>query len=171
MHLLLGVQMVVRRLFLLPKLHAPSRPVRAKATGFNTRKLDVPLRLDLVADGLGKALDRPLARAIDREQRHAALPADGRDLLDFAALRFLLAHRLERVPGHFEQAEEVDFHLFARLGLADGFEFAAEAVAGVVADDVDAAEVLEGGGEGLVDGSEALLSVDSWCWKWLGRYS
>lgn len=48
---------------------------------------------------------------------HAALSADGSDLLDQSALGLLLAHGLHCGARHVDETEEVDFHLSADLGV------------------------------------------------------
>ncbi len=137
---------------LLRKVHTPARPIGAKSAGLHTRKLDPPLGLDLLRDRFREALDGPLRGAVDGEHGHAALAADGGDLLDNAAGGSLFAHDLHGFAGDGDEAEEVDVHLFVDLGLFKFFKGAAEPVAGVVDDDVDAAEFFEGGIEGGGDG-------------------
>ena len=144
--------MIIIRILLLPKIHTAAGPIGAEAAGLDQLQLDLPLRLQLHRDGLGKALDGKLGGIVHAEQGHADLAADRGDLLDQPALRPLRPHRLQRAPGHVDQAEEVDLHLLPDLALAERLEFAAQPVPGVVADDVDAAELLEGGVEGGVDG-------------------
>lgn len=106
--------------------------------------MDVPLGLQLERQGLGESLDGPLGSAVDGEGRDALLAPDRSDLLDHAARGLLLAHDLERLLGDGHEAEEIHFHLGAGLFLRDFFEDAAEAVAGVVGDDVDATEGVDG---------------------------
>jgi len=152
LHLRLGVDVVVRRVSLC-KRHGATSPVGPESTGLDARQVDVPLWLQLQAQGLGEALHSPFRGAIHREGRHTLLPTDRRDLLDQAALRLLLlSHRLERDSRHVEQAEEVDLHLLPDLLVLVLLEAARETVPRVVAHDVDPAEFLQRLVEGLLDG-------------------
>ena len=102
-------------------------------TRLDKRKLDVPLRLDLVADGLGESLDCPLAGTVQAEERHASLSTNARDLLNQSALRFLLvAHHFHSRTCHVDEPEEIDLHLLSDLLLRVLLETASEAVAGVL---------------------------------------
>lgn len=117
----------------------------------DARELDAPLRLDLLGNRLGEALHSPLAGAVDAEERHADLSTDARHLLDETARGLLLAHDLHGFPRDGNEAEEVHVHLRLDLGVGQLLEWAAQAVAGVVDDDIDALEGGEGLGEGSVD--------------------
>lgn len=68
--------MVVRGVPLFRERHGTAGPVGPEPAGLDARELDIPLGLDLVAESLGEALDGPLRRAVDAEERHPALPAD-----------------------------------------------------------------------------------------------
>ena len=105
-----------------------------------------------MGNGFGEAFDGPFRRVVDAEGRHAALAANRCHLLDQAARGFLLAHGLHGFAGDVDEAEVVNFHLFADLVVGEFFEATGEAVAGVVDDDIDAVELFEGCGEGVIDG-------------------
>lgn len=152
-HIRSGINVVVSRVLLRPEIHRPPRPVRPESAGLDASELDAPLWLQLLLQSFREAFHRPLAGAVDAERRHAALAADGRDLLDAAAGRgVLLAHGLEGCARDVQKAVEIHVHLSPDLLIGQAFEFAREAVAGVVDDDVDAAEVCDGLGEGSLDG-------------------
>ena len=151
-HSRLRIDVIIRRTFTLPKIHTPARPIRPESTGLNTLQLNLPLRLHLHRHRLRKTLHGKLARIVNTKRRHTDLPTNRRHLLNQAPLRTLRSHHLESAPGHVEQAEEVDLHLLADLALAERLELAAQPIASVVADDVEAAELGERGVEGGVDG-------------------
>lgn len=150
-HSLLRVQVVICLLLLLAKLHAASGPVCSESTRLNASELDTPLWLHLFADSLREALDGPLAGTVDAEQRNTTLSTNGCNLLDQSSRGFVvLAHDLHRSSCALQQTEEVHLHLLAGLRFGHRFKLAAEAVASVVDDDIDAVEGFEGGVEGFV---------------------
>lgn len=53
----------------------------------------------------------------------------------------------QHLPRQVNRAPEVRLHLAARAGVGDGLEIAHQAVAGVVDEDIDAAEFVHGGGD------------------------
>lgn len=153
-HSLLRIQMIIRLLLLLAKLHAASSPVCSESTRLNASELDAPLWLHLFANGLREALDGPLTGTVDAEQWNTALPTNGCDLLDQTSRRFVvLTHDLHRSSCALQQTEEVHLHLLTGLRFGHRFELAAEAIASVVDDDIDAVESFEGGVEGFVHGA------------------
>ncbi len=144
--------MIICRKSLLRKRHAAARPIGSEPAGLHARELDAPLGFYFLRNGFGEALDGPLGRAVDGEHGHATLAADGGDLLDDAAGGLLFTHDLHGFAGDGDEAEEIDVHLLVDLGVFELFKGTAEAVAGVVDHDVDAAKLLEGGVEGGGDG-------------------
>jgi len=97
-----------------------------------------------MGDGLGEALDGPLAGAVDGDEGHAALRADAGDLLDQAARGNLaVAHGLHGGARHVQHAEEIHLHLPPDLRVAELLEAAGQPVAGVVDHDVHAPELGE----------------------------
>lgn len=153
-HGLLRIQVIIRLLLLLTKLHAASSPVCSESTRLDTSELDAPLWLHLFADSLREALDGPLARTVDAEQRNTTLSTDRCDLLDKTSRGLVvLTHDLHRSSGALQQTEEVHLHLLAGLRFGHRFELAAEAIASVVDDDIDAVKGFEGGVEGFVHGA------------------
>ncbi len=77
-------------------------------------------------------------------------PTDARDLHDVPAA--LLAQERQASLGHPQGTEQVRLDLGASLLLADLLDRAEQAVAGVVDDDVEAAEVLVRAGDRLESG-------------------
>ena len=151
-HALLRIHMVVGRMA-VDKGHGAAGPVGSEAAGLDEGELDAPLGLDLLLDGLGEALDRPLGRVVHAEELHADLAPDGRHLLDESARRCVpVPHRRHRRPRHVQQPEEIHLHLRPDLRLAVLLEVARQPVPGVVDHDVDPAELgqrrLEGGRDG-----------------------
>jgi hypothetical protein len=86
------------------------------------------------------------------EQRHSHLSPNTRNLLNHASTRFLVPHHFHRLPRHIDEPEKVNLHLRPDLFLGQTLEFTCEAIARIVDDDIDAAEFLEGCGEGIADG-------------------
>ena len=111
-----------------------------------------PLWLQLIRDRFRKALNRPFGGTVKTEEGNAALPTNRSDLLNHAAARLLLTHRLHGDARDVDQAEEVDVHLLADLVFLQLLEAARQAVAGVVDHQVDAAELVKRGFEGVFDG-------------------
>jgi hypothetical protein len=51
----------------LGEIHASTGPISTESAGLDAGELDVPFWLDLMADGLGEALDCPFAGAVEGE--------------------------------------------------------------------------------------------------------
>ncbi len=88
---------------------------------------------------LREALERPLRRVVGADQRERRDAADRRHLQDVAGA--LLAQERQRRLRHPHRAEDVGLHLVAELLLGQLLDEAEVAVAGVVDDDVEPAEV------------------------------
>ena len=100
-----------------------------------------------------EALERPLRGVVGADERERRDPADRGDLQDVAAA--LLPQERQRRLGHPHGAEDVGLQLVAELVLGQLLDEPEVPVAGVVDDDVEAAEVLVG----LLDGGEVRVPV------------
>ena len=101
---------------------------------------------DLVAQGLGKPLEREFGRAVGTEARSGRLASDARHLHDRAAA--LSAHVWQDQARQRRGCEEVQLEQRPQLlvgGLLHGADLSA---AGVVDEHVNPAESLDGGGHG-----------------------
>ena len=111
-----NIDMIVSWLLNFTKRHAVSRPFCAERTRFDAGQVNVPLGLHLLAQTLCKTLDSKLARAVEAERRHPALPTYGRDL-KYASTDRLIggSESPDGCPGDVHDPEKVDFHLSAPL--------------------------------------------------------
>ncbi|MCY1536183.1 hypothetical protein D9M68_716290 [compost metagenome] len=97
----------------------------------------------------GKTHDGELRGAVDRHAGNALEAGDRGDVDEVPAP--LGAHVGQCRLADFDQAKEVGFHLLAKLGIADLFDSAREAIAGVVDHHVDPACRLDSAGNGWLD--------------------
>ena len=73
--ILLSIDMIIRWVRDLAKVHAATRPIGSEAARLYAGKLDAPLRLHLFRDGFGKTLDCPFAGTIDGKVGDTCYPS------------------------------------------------------------------------------------------------
>ncbi len=114
----------------------------AEVAGLHDRGVDV-VRLDVVAQGLHPALFGELGGGVGGGELHADQAGGRGDGDDVAGT--LRSHDGQDGAGDVHRAEEVGLELLAHLRGRDLLEVAGEQVPGVVDQDVDAAEAVDGG--------------------------